>query len=218
MKRIEKLYYKILIYVVRERMKYNLFVIDSDENLQVLFHYHRQFSYVRIPELLAKVVDVVSSLGGSNRNHQSIPIPAASSSTSAIASSSLLVIAFVKFLVASPSFAGNLHCDETAELGANINAHVMISISGAVGEPNVVEVVLGDEDDVESATIDDDSDDNIGRSIPVGTGGASSLGTQQYSLHFSALDLDAMRLEGLPDIESRFGARDSHDTASLDEF
>ncbi|XP_015947916.1 uncharacterized protein LOC107472903 [Arachis duranensis] len=95
----------------------------------------------------------------------------------------------------------DLHRDETAEMGANINAHVMISIFGAVGEPNVVEVVLGDEDDVESATIDDDRDDNIGMRIPVRTGGASSSGTQQYSLHFSALDLDAMRLEGLPDLD-----------------
>ncbi|RYR27993.1 hypothetical protein Ahy_B01g052074 [Arachis hypogaea] len=150
MKRIEKLYYRSLISVVREGMKYDLF-----------------FSYVRIPELLAKVVDVVSNSGRSKGNHQSIPIPAASSSTSIVASSSFSVIASVEYLVASPSFAGDLHRDETAELGANINTH-------AVGESNAVEVVLGDEDDGESATIDDDNNDNIGKSIPVGIGGASS--------------------------------------------
>ncbi|RYR18365.1 hypothetical protein Ahy_B03g062981 [Arachis hypogaea] len=59
MKRIEKLYYRIPRYVVSDGVKYDSFVIDSDEDLQVLFHCRRQFSKVRIPELLAKLVDVV---------------------------------------------------------------------------------------------------------------------------------------------------------------
>ncbi|RYR10625.1 hypothetical protein Ahy_B05g079079 isoform C [Arachis hypogaea] len=133
MKRIEKLYYRIPISVVRDRLKYNSFVIGSDEDLQVLFHCRRQFPKVRIPELLAKLVDVVSSSGESSRNHPSLPTVAASSSTP------------------------------------------------------------GDEDDVEPASIADDSDDDLGRSIPVGASGASSLGTQQYPPHFLTLDLDAMR-------------------------
>ncbi|RYR39781.1 hypothetical protein Ahy_A09g045381 [Arachis hypogaea] len=53
MKRIEKLYYRISISVVRDGV--------NNEDLQVLFHYRCQFSEVRIPELLAKLVDVVSS-------------------------------------------------------------------------------------------------------------------------------------------------------------
>ncbi|RYQ97874.1 hypothetical protein Ahy_B08g093949 [Arachis hypogaea] len=44
-------------------VKYDSFVIGSDEGLEVLFHYHRQFLEVRIPELLTKLVDVVSNSG-----------------------------------------------------------------------------------------------------------------------------------------------------------
>ncbi|RYR10627.1 hypothetical protein Ahy_B05g079079 isoform B [Arachis hypogaea] len=177
MKRIEKLYYRIPISVVRDRLKYNSFVIGSDEDLQVLFHCRRQFPKVRIPELLAKLVDVVSSSGESSRNHPSLPTVAASSSTPVIVSSSVSVITSGGDLVAFPSFAADLYHD----------------ISGGVGKPDAVEDVLGDEDDVEPASIADDSDDDLGRSIPVGASGASSLGTQQYPPHFLTLDLDAMR-------------------------
>ncbi|RYR10626.1 hypothetical protein Ahy_B05g079079 isoform A [Arachis hypogaea] len=183
MKRIEKLYYRIPISVVRDRLKYNSFVIGSDEDLQVLFHCRRQFPKVRIPELLAKLVDVVSSSGESSRNHPSLPTVAASSSTPVIVSSSVSVITSGGDLVAFPSFA----------VGTNMNTPVMILISGGVGKPDAVEDVLGDEDDVEPASIADDSDDDLGRSIPVGASGASSLGTQQYPPHFLTLDLDAMR-------------------------
>ncbi|RYR22636.1 hypothetical protein Ahy_B03g067945 [Arachis hypogaea] len=95
-KRIDKLYYRIPISVVRDGVKYDSFVIGSDENVQVLFYCHRQFSEVRIPELLAKLVDVVSSSGGSNRNHQSVPLAAASSSTPVVASLSVPIIASMR--------------------------------------------------------------------------------------------------------------------------
>ncbi|XP_016164139.1 uncharacterized protein LOC107606613 [Arachis ipaensis] len=142
----------------------------------------------------------------------------ASNSTPIVASSSLLVTSSTGNLVASPSFAVDLHCDEIAELDANMNTPVMILISRAVGEPDVVEDVLGDDDDVEPAMIADDSDDDIGRNIPVGAGGASSLETQQYLPHFLTIDLDAKRPEGLPNVESDFSARDSQDTVGQAEF
>ncbi|RYR07621.1 hypothetical protein Ahy_B05g075019 [Arachis hypogaea] len=72
MKRV-KLFYRISISVLRDDVKYDSFVIGSDEDLKVLFHYRRQFREVRTPKLLAKFVDVVSSSGGSNR----IPLPSA---------------------------------------------------------------------------------------------------------------------------------------------
>ncbi|RYQ97091.1 hypothetical protein Ahy_B08g093085 [Arachis hypogaea] len=79
----------------------------------------------------------------------------------------------------------------------------MISIFTAVGEPDAVENVLREDDDVEPATIADDSNDDIERG---------------YLPYFSTLDLDAMRVEGLLDVQSDFGARDSQDTAGLVEF
>ncbi|RYR39673.1 hypothetical protein Ahy_A09g045252 [Arachis hypogaea] len=106
MKRIKKLYYRISISVIRDGVKYNTFVIGNDKNLQVLFHYHCQFSEVRIPKQLAKLVDV------------------------------------------------------------------------GVEKPDAVEDVLRDDDNVQAATIVDDSNDDIGRSISVGPGGASSSGIQ----------------------------------------
>ncbi|RYQ79702.1 hypothetical protein Ahy_Scaffold1g106586 [Arachis hypogaea] len=163
MKRIEKLYYRIPIFVVRDRVKYNSFVIVTDEDLQVLFHCRRQFPKVRIPELLAKLVDAVSSSGESSRNHPSLPTVAASSSTPVIPSSSVSVIASGADLVAFLSFAADLHHDEIAKLGANMNTPVVILIPGGVGELDAIA---------------DDSDDDLGKSIPIGDSGASSLETQ----------------------------------------
>ncbi|XP_016173649.1 uncharacterized protein LOC107616168 [Arachis ipaensis] len=79
-KRVEKLFYRIPISVLRDDAKYDSFVISSDEDFQVLFHCRRQFPEVRTPELLAKLVDVVSSSGSSNKNPHSTGHPACSSS------------------------------------------------------------------------------------------------------------------------------------------
>ena len=62
-KRVKKFFYRIPITVLQETVKYDCFTIGSDEDLQVMFHCRRQFSKVRTPELLAKLVDVVSSSG-----------------------------------------------------------------------------------------------------------------------------------------------------------
>ncbi|XP_057733862.1 uncharacterized protein LOC130949047 [Arachis stenosperma] len=66
MKRLEKLFYRIPISVLQDDVKYDSFVIGTDEDLKVFFHYHRRFPEVRTPELLAKLVDVVFSSGSSN--------------------------------------------------------------------------------------------------------------------------------------------------------
>ncbi|RYQ86390.1 hypothetical protein Ahy_B10g106064 isoform A [Arachis hypogaea] len=50
-----QIFYEISISVVRDGGKYNSFVIDSDEDLQVLFHCRCQFSEVRTHKLLAKL-------------------------------------------------------------------------------------------------------------------------------------------------------------------
>ncbi|XP_016168872.1 uncharacterized protein LOC107611466 [Arachis ipaensis] len=218
MKRIEILYYRIPISVVHDGVKYDSFVIDNDEDLQVLFYCDCQFPKVRIPDPLAKFVDVVSSSGKSNQNYQSVLMAAASSSTHVGASSSLLVMASIGDLVASLSFATYLHRDEIADVGAYINTPVMTSHSREVGEPNAVEDVLGDDDDVKPTMIEDENNDDIGRSILVRAGRVSSSGTQQYPLHFLNLDLDAMRRQGFPDVESNFGVRDSQDIVGIAEF
>ncbi|QHO01166.1 Putative mutator sub-class protein [Arachis hypogaea] len=63
-KRVKKFFYRIPITVLQDTVKYDCFTIGSDEDLQVMFLCRRQFPEVRTPELLAKLVDVVSSSGG----------------------------------------------------------------------------------------------------------------------------------------------------------
>ncbi|QHN75764.1 Putative mutator sub-class protein [Arachis hypogaea] len=79
-KRVKKFFYRIPITVLQDTVKYDCFTIGSDEDLQVMFLCRRQFPEVRTPELLAKLVDVVSSSGGSNRNATTEAAAAGSSS------------------------------------------------------------------------------------------------------------------------------------------
>ncbi|RYR73641.1 hypothetical protein Ahy_A02g008077 [Arachis hypogaea] len=75
----------------------------------------KRFPEVRTPELLARLVDVVSSSGGSNRNTNTMANPAGSSSRPAVASSSVPVYEPVVQHVASPSFAVDLNGTEGDE-------------------------------------------------------------------------------------------------------
>ncbi|RYR42341.1 hypothetical protein Ahy_A08g038807 [Arachis hypogaea] len=67
-KQIQKLFYRIPISMLQDDMKYNCFIIESDEDLQIPFHCYRQFFEIRTPELLAKLVDVAPNSGDSNQN------------------------------------------------------------------------------------------------------------------------------------------------------
>ncbi|XP_015966347.1 uncharacterized protein LOC107490090 [Arachis duranensis] len=154
-KQAQKLFYHILISVLRDDVKYDSFVIGSDEDLQVLFHCCRQFPKARTPELLTKLVDVVSSSGGSNRNTQTLGTVAGSSSRPVGACSSVPVNAPRDEPVASPSFAVDLNCNGGGECGTSTG------IGDALLDDN------GD-DDVEPDLIDDDSDDDIAASNSAG--------------------------------------------------
>ncbi|XP_020963613.1 uncharacterized protein LOC110265138 [Arachis ipaensis] len=220
MKRVEKLFYRISISVLRDDVKYDSFVISSDEDLEVLFHCRRQFPEVRTPELLAKLVDVVSSSRGSNR----IPLTSATAvglcSRPIGASSSLPVIEPDACLVASLSFAVDLDRTRDTERVDTVPVvdatFAVASIVDVVPDPQQggaldgVEDVFQDEDndDVELAMIADDSDDEDEKNTPNEGGVAGSSGTLQYPSHFSALDLDAMRQQGDPTVPAQFGARD----------
>ncbi|RYQ96716.1 hypothetical protein Ahy_B08g092570 [Arachis hypogaea] len=119
MRRVEKLFYRILIFVLRDGVKYNSFVIDSDKDLQVLFHCRRQFPKVKTPELLTKLVDVACSSRASNQNPQSSVMTAASRLMPLGASSSVPGIVPEAVLVASPYFAADLNCNFDGKIGDN---------------------------------------------------------------------------------------------------
>ncbi|RYQ92516.1 hypothetical protein Ahy_B09g098742 isoform B [Arachis hypogaea] len=201
----------------RDTVKYDCFTIGSDEDLKVMFLCRRQFSEVRTPELLAKLVDVVSSSGGSNRNTTTVATTAGSSSRPAVASSSVLVYEPAVQPVASPSFDVDLNDSVGDEVGS---FDILPNALQGVPPVGVGDGLLGDaeEDDVEADMIEDDSGDDIGATEPALVVGGSSSGTQQYPPHFSSLDLDAMRQEGVSGHSVGFRARDAKGTAGLTEF
>ncbi|XP_057719239.1 uncharacterized protein LOC130933633 [Arachis stenosperma] len=63
-KLVKKVFYKIPMAVVSSGVQYETFVIESDEDMEVLFHCRRNFSVVRIHELFAKLEDGVDTLAG----------------------------------------------------------------------------------------------------------------------------------------------------------
>ncbi|RYR43675.1 hypothetical protein Ahy_A08g040072 isoform B [Arachis hypogaea] len=151
-KMVEKLFYRILIFVLRNNVKYDSFVISSDEDLQVIFCCRPQIFEVRTPELLAKLVDVVCSSGGSNRNPQSSGYPACSSSIPIGASSAVLMIVPEAVLVTFLSFTANLNrsgdarIDETRSLEevaiVMLDTPIMVPIFGEGGVPDGIEDAL----------------------------------------------------------------------------
>ncbi|RYR65158.1 hypothetical protein Ahy_A03g011133 [Arachis hypogaea] len=116
-KHVKKFFYRIPITVLQDTVKYDCFTIGTDEDLQVMFLCRRQFPEVRTPELLAKLVDVVSSSGGSNRNTNILATVAGSSSTPAFASSAVPAYEPPAPPVASPSFAVDLNGSVGDEVG-----------------------------------------------------------------------------------------------------
>ncbi|RYR68567.1 hypothetical protein Ahy_A03g015054 isoform A [Arachis hypogaea] len=146
---------------------------------RVMFLCRRQFPEVWTPELLAKLVDVVSSSGGSNRNTTTLATAAGSSSRPVVGSSSVPVYQPVVQPVASPSFAVDLNGSVGDEVGSRENLPNPLLGVAPLG---VGDGLLGDveEDDVEPDMIDDDSGNDIGASEPalaVGFGARDTEGT-----------------------------------------
>ncbi|RYR43676.1 hypothetical protein Ahy_A08g040072 isoform A [Arachis hypogaea] len=186
-KMVEKLFYRILIFVLRNN---------------VIFCCRPQIFEVRTPELLAKLVDVVCSSGGSNRNPQSSGYPACSSSIPIGASSAVLMIVPEAVLVTFLSFTANLNrsgdarIDETRSLEevaiVMLDTPIMVPIFGEGGVPDGIEDALhDDDDDVEPTTIAYDSDDHIARTTLI---------------------------QGDPGVPVGFGVRDTQDTRAISEF
>ncbi|XP_057734596.1 uncharacterized protein LOC130950049 [Arachis stenosperma] len=184
-KRIKKFFYCIPISVLQEIVKYDYFTIGSDEDLQVLFHCRRQFPEVRTPELLAKLVDVISSSGGSNPNTPTVATVASSSSRPAGASSSVPMYDPPVQPVASPSFAVDLNESGGGEVGIGDYVPTPLQCAAPAGLGDAL-LDDRDEDDVEPDIIADDNDDDIGPSKPAGAGGGSSSGTSStlHIFHF----------------------------------
>ncbi|XP_016164222.1 uncharacterized protein LOC107606704 [Arachis ipaensis] len=143
-KRVKKFFYRIPIRVLHDT---------------VMFISRRQFPEVRTPELLVKLVDVVSSSGGSNRNANTIAAVAGSSSRPAVASSSVPVYEPAIQFAASPSFAVDLSGNVGDEVGygEHLPTEVQCPTPAGVGEGLFDDP---DDDDVKPDTIADESSDD----------------------------------------------------------
>ncbi|XP_015935962.1 uncharacterized protein LOC127744122 [Arachis duranensis] len=196
-KRVKKFFYRIPTTVLHDTVK--------------------QFSEVRTSELLAKLVDVVSSSGGSNRNANTIATVAGSSSRPAVASSSVPVYEPPMQPVTSPSFAVDLSSNvgDKVRYGEHLPTEMQCPTPSGVGEGLFDDP---DDDNVEPDMIADDSGDDLRTTDPRRATGGSSSGTQQYPPHFSSLDLDAMTQDENPVQASGFGARDTEGSAGMTEF
>ncbi|XP_016171793.1 uncharacterized protein LOC107614077 [Arachis ipaensis] len=201
-KRVKKFFYRIPTTVLHDT---------------VMFLSRRQFPEVRTPELLAKLVDVVSSSGGSNRNANTIATVVGSSSRPAVASSSVSVYEPAVQPAASPSFAVDLSGNVGDEVGCgeHLPTEAQCPTPAGVGEGLFDDP---DDDDVEPDMIADESSDDVGASDPIRATGGSSSGIQQYPPHFSSLDLDAMRQDEYPGQLGGFGARETEGSAGMTEF
>nr|XP_025664350.1 uncharacterized protein LOC112762709 [Arachis hypogaea] len=168
-----------------------------------MFISRRQFPEVRTPELLVKLVDVVSSSGGSNRNANTIAAVAGSSSRPAVASSSVPVYEPAIQFAASPSFAVDLSGNVGDEVGygEHLPTEVQCPTPAGVGEGLFDDP---DDDDVKPDTIADESSDDVGTSDPIRATGRSSSGTQQQDEYPGQL--------------TGFGARDTEGSAGMTEF
>ncbi|XP_057745485.1 uncharacterized protein LOC130963378 [Arachis stenosperma] len=194
---VKKLFYKIPIAVVSAGVRYEIFVIGSDEDLQVLFHYRRSFSEVRIPKLLAKLEDGVDSSGASAPNPQSTTVGGASTSMPVVAAA---------IMIPDPQHVTAVHPGVPP---------VVLNFEFEAG-PNRVENAMRDNDsDDEPVAIGGDSDDDIPSGTPT-PHGASGSGTQQYLPHLSSLNLKAIGQH--QNVEAIFVGQGMHDANPLTEF
>ncbi|MED6118131.1 hypothetical protein PIB30_000113 [Stylosanthes scabra] len=73
-KRVTHIFYRVPVAVVASGVKYDCFSVESDEDLQVLFHCRQQFPEVRTTELYVEIADLGESSGGSNPHPQPLHV------------------------------------------------------------------------------------------------------------------------------------------------
>ncbi|XP_015955343.1 uncharacterized protein LOC107479752 [Arachis duranensis] len=194
---VKKLFYKIPIDVVSTGVRYETFVIGSDEDLQVLFHCRRSFPEVRVTELFAKLEDGVDSSGASAPNSQS---------TSAGGASTSMPVVAVAVPNAEPERVGAVH----AYVGP-----VVPDFECDAGPDRVENALFDDDSDEEPVNIGGDSDDDIPRGGRSAHGGSGSA-TQEYPPHLSSLNLEAISQQ--QNADATFDGQGMHDGTSMTEF
>ncbi|MED6155174.1 hypothetical protein PIB30_002902 [Stylosanthes scabra] len=130
-KRISHIYYKVLVVVVSSGVKYDCLSIESDEDLQVLFHCRQQYLEVQTTKLYIETDDVGVSSGGSILHPQ--PVHAGGTHVPLPMHSPVIE------RVASPSFDVNLQedNDDACHLGDNHSFdELAVAMAGMLRPPS----------------------------------------------------------------------------------
>ncbi|MED6174099.1 hypothetical protein PIB30_065699 [Stylosanthes scabra] len=212
-KRISKLFYRAPVAVLSEHVKYGSFVVQTDVDLEVIFHSRRNFSEVRTTELFVKLEDIVTSSGGSNPIPPSVDIGGSSSSAPVAP-----VVPVIPQPVASPSFTANLHHDYDDQCDLEDN-RTFGELATTITEPEGVEEALcEDEEENELELVPEDNDDDD-RSIPVPRREPASSESHQNPEHFFSLDIEAAApTHEKHDAGTGFGGEGSMDVLTPNEF
>ncbi|XP_016172687.1 uncharacterized protein LOC107615088 [Arachis ipaensis] len=169
----------------------------SDKDIQVLFHYRRSISEVRIPELFAKLKDGIDSSRELAPNPQSTMMGGALTSMSVVAPACLLVD--------PPCIA----------VGTASSSHRVPDFAVESGPDRVENAMREDDLDDEPVNIVGDSDDDTSRNPRI-SHGPSSFGTLQHLPHLSALNLEAIGQQ--PEVNATFRSQGLYDATALTEF
>ncbi|MED6212011.1 hypothetical protein PIB30_079062, partial [Stylosanthes scabra] len=141
-------------------------MIQTDADLEVIFHCRRDFPKVRTTELFAKLEDIVASSGGSNPIPPSVDIGGSSSSAP----------------------VAQLYRELVTTVDNNPRTPLM---GGQISEPEGVEEALCEDEEDEPKLVPEDSN-NDDPSIPVPRRELASSESHQYPEHFSSLDIEVV--------------------------
>ncbi|MED6107456.1 hypothetical protein PIB30_014069 [Stylosanthes scabra] len=156
-KRVSKLFYRAPIAVVSKHVQYSPFVINSDDDLEVIFHCRMDFPEVRTTELYAKLVDIVASSDGSNQHPPSIHIGGSSSLPPPAAPARPVIPP----LIASPSFVADLHRDDDDECDLDDNRTFGELVTAIASNPRTprMGVQISEPEGVEEALREDEEEE-----------------------------------------------------------
>ncbi|MED6176745.1 hypothetical protein PIB30_091181 [Stylosanthes scabra] len=155
-KHVSKLFYRAPVAVVSEHVKYGSFVVQTDADLEVIFHCRRDFPEVRTTALFAKLEDIIASSGGSNPNPPSVHIGGSSSSAPVAP-----VVPVIPPSVAFPSFACDLHREDDDQCDLEDNCTFGELVTAVANNPRTPlrEVQISEPEGVEEAFCEDEEED-----------------------------------------------------------
>ncbi|MED6121567.1 hypothetical protein PIB30_031432 [Stylosanthes scabra] len=206
-KRVSHIYYRVSVAIVSTGVKYDCLSIDSDEDLQVLFHCRQQFPEMLWLRVQADPPRINSQFMWGRVMFLSpcvLRYPIVLHLHHLMLTYNRTMMMGMTWVTIVPSASLRLQWRERPNHPPQICHAVLDSM--------VEEALRGNDSNEETALIEGDSDDDEG-TIPVARDGPSSSGSQQYPPHFSTLKLEVgfgVGLVGRGSGPSVHGSQGSH--------